>query len=340
MGHRMSSLGLAAICPLAPVLNEQHGSGISALKSSVFHALCAGDPSANTRLLALPADARQEVEHWRSAAGLYGPPDIHFKAMGETVVLEYRKAEKELEVALDGDGLSCSPDDPTCVSVGHLDMAWVHQFSDGTRVAYIGDIKKSQWTSVDGPETLQCHSYGMAYASQMACDGYTCGLYIAEDGVWNWSERYIELESVEAMKLLDVIIHAATNEGQPVMGPHCQNCYGRMHCPEYMLPPTEDQMSALSRMRPGEIDNAKALEALQLTLRGRDVFKAAYDNLKVFAERNGGIYDPESNKRWRPIQCRGRESVDLARLRSELGQEAEVFVRRGAPYNQMKWSKK
>ena len=336
----MSSLGLAAICPLAPVLGGQHGAGIAALKGSVFHALCAGEPDAIARLHSLPSDAIEEVESWRDAAGIYGPPNVHFEALGEKVVLEYSKAEKEIEVALDSDGVSCQPDAKDCVSVGHIDMAWVHEFRDGTRVAYIGDIKKSMWTSVGGPDTLQCHGYGFAYASKMGCDGHTCGLYIAEDGLWQWSANYIDHNSIEGHQLLDVVLRAAQNEGQPVMGPHCQNCYGRLHCPEYMLPPTEGELRALSVMCPGEISEPQALAALQLTLRGRDLFAAAYKTLKVYAERNGGIYDPDTGQRWRPIQCRGRESVNTAELRKVLGSEAERFVRRGAPYTQMKWSKK
>ena len=329
----MSSLGLAAICPQSPLLSATHGASIEALKGQTHHALCANDPKGARLLASLPESDRTEVLGWTK------PSPVSFKDRGETVVLDYDKAEHEIEVALDRHGMACKLDDPEVATVGHIDMAWVHEFRDKTRVAYIGDIKKTEWTTPDGPETLQCAAYGFAYASLMGCDGFVCGLYLASEGVWDWSGRYHDLNTTDSMRLLDVVLHAAANEGDAVFGTHCRNCWAKLHCPEFLLPAAlgESELRALTVNRPGTIQNNEALEALKFVMRCEPLLKQAKDTLKTFSERSGGIYDPETRKVWAATYCRGKESVDADLLREKLGPEAEKFFKRGNPYPRMSW---
>ena len=262
-GHRMSALPLASKCAQSALLSAAHGSSVLALKGQAAHARFAGQQDRYRQLRAkLSSTEALEVDSWER------PRDLSFKARGETVCLNYEQADKELEVAIDEDGLYCSATSERALSVGHLDMAWVHQFKDGTRVAYIGDAKKSAWTAVDGPDTLQASAYGFAYASKMACQGFVSRLWIYEDSRWLWSTQYHELESTETMDLLEIVLAAAGNtDGEAITGPHCWNCYGRLHCPEYLLPAASARelgvIAGLSDELPGGVSDADALRLIE-----------------------------------------------------------------------------
>jgi hypothetical protein len=183
----------------------------------VFHATCA-DPKGDY-LTELTTEEAKTVCQWRK------PVDA---PLDNGIVLKYEDAEKEIEVCLDEYG-DYTDDPEKALVIGHLDMAWV---LDGT--AYIGDIKKSEWTT-EGPETLQLHSYGMAYAQKHDCDNYVLGIWAAIEGRWTWSNQLFDL-TLGAASTWAKIARAASNEGEAVTGPHCRSCYARLHCPEHCLP--------------------------------------------------------------------------------------------------------
>ena len=167
-------------------------------------------------------------------------------------------------------------------------------------------------------------------------------MFLAEEGLWQWSNTVHDLDDDRTMTLLDTVLHAATNTGEPVFGSHCSNCWGRLHCPEFLLPAAlgETELGALAKTGPGELDGAGALKALLFYERVKSMLPRVKDTLEAFATRNGGIYDPDAKKYWAPVQSHGRESCNVARLRDGLGQEAEKYISQGAPYNQMRWVKK
>jgi hypothetical protein len=339
MGVRMSQLGNALYCPQSAKYSEERGDTILSRIGSAFHARCAGGEDAPGLLAGLPDDDRDAVLSWQP------PTDVVFVDKGEHVCLVYKESEKEIAVGLTELGLFCPEASPKALSIGHVDMVWVHEFKDGTRIAYIGDIKKTRWTTQDGPDTLQCAGYGFACASKYGCHGFCRGLYIADEGRWQWSEHCIMLDSSEGMALLETVLRAAANtEGPACTGAHCWNCWGRLQCPEHLLPAAVGEQSevfaAISKADPGTLDNDKALKLLQWSDAADKLAKVAKEAAKAFAARNGSIYDPTTGKHYCMVTYDGRESVSVARVRERFGEQAEEVIKRSKPFLSPKWLKR
>jgi hypothetical protein len=339
MGNRMSSLSVAQFCPAGPKYSEERGNTILSVKGSAFHAVCAGAREKDRLLAQLPSDDREEVLSWQR------PTDVVFKERNEHVCLVYAEADKELAVGLTEYGGYVPHGDPRSVSDGHLDMAWVHEFRDRTRVAYIGDIKKNRWTTPDGPDTLQCAGYGFAYAAKMGCSEFCRGLYIAEDGLWQWSGERVVVDSTEGYELLDRVIRAATNtDGPACTGAHCWNCWGRLQCPEWLLPAAvgehTPEFRAISKADPGTMTNDSTLKLLQWKKAAEQLIKHADGAIKAYVGRNGPVYDPATGKHYCLTKQQGRESVLVARVREAFGKEAEKVIIRGPPRPVARWLKR
>ncbi len=318
--NRMSSLPQAQYCGLAPRLGEQFGAGRPAAMSTAFHAMCAGDRSLLHRL----TDAeRKEVESWQPPPDLAMPPHV----------LKYAEADKELEVCLDAFGQACEPAD--AITVGHLDFGWHF----GT-TAYVGDIKKSRWTAADGTDLLQLHAYGMAYAQLRSCSAYVVGIWLPVDGEWIWTEEPVLLGSAEHARIWGEIRAAALNTSATgSTGPHCSSCYSRTHCPEWSLPaalaPTVLGPIVLGKMPSPE----EAGRLVKLLSTYDELADKAKRQLKVWVER-GELEVIDGAKKWVPVECKGRESIDREKLEAELGDGAARFVKRGANFEQMRWVKR
>jgi hypothetical protein len=319
---------MARFCGNASTLDS--GSGRAAAMSSAFHAQASGDPKAADMMARLTAEEREQVDKWQK------PEDV--SVMG--VVLRYQDAAKEVAVGLTADGRQVAPEDPDCVTPGHLDMGWV-VVSGGHRVAYVGDIKKTQWTTLDGPDSLQLIAYGFAWAIKNDCDAFACGIWQATEGKWHWGEL-IELGSPQAMVLWETVIAAAKNKGGDyATGTHCRGCYSRFRCPAHLVAP-----GAALDLRPltRELTKEDAPAVLQLLLQAQAaedaitvVVKAARDYAARF-----GLRDPETGKVYRPVVCQGRESLDQKKLKALVEQytEDDLFgecTKRGAPYEMWRW---
>lgn len=328
MGQRMSSLPIVQYCGPAGRLS-QLGAGRSAAMSTAFHALCAGAPNAQQLMDLLSEDELQEIMTWKR------PEDIQ---LSDAVTLRYDSAEKELEVAIDKFGAACDPKSKRAVSIGHLDFAWcidVH----GRRIAYVGDIKRSEWTTLDGPRSLQLVAYGLAYATMRDCEAFACGIWSASEGTWQWGEL-VEFGSPEAVVLAKRVVAAATNASEEYsMGAHCHGCYGRMRCQAWVLPPEVAQTSLAPLTEGGELSPEKALQLLLLLQQVEDTVDHAKKGLQAYANRIGGIRDAATGKVWRPTVCNGRESCSAASLRKQLGPEAEKYISPGKPYQRFAWTK-
>ncbi len=332
---RMSSLPLSQFCGASAALSAQHGAGRAAAVSTAFHARCAGSLDAPKLLALLTDEEREELEGW------HVPPDVVL----EGIVLRYADAEKELELALNRFGQPCEPQD--AITVGHLDFAWVHRFEGHpdpgqthARYAYVADIKRSRFTSTDGPESLQLHAYGWAFAKQNECEAYCTGIWVATDGEWQWSSEMVVFGTERANLIWERLRHAAENNtGEYATGPHCNNCYARLHCQEFLVPaaalvraglPTQDEIVLLEPAAAGallqKVDAASAmLEALKKTM------KAAVTSGKMSVTNGNG-------KKWVPVMHKGKESLDKDRVRELIGEEEFAgCMRRGASYPQMTW---
>lgn len=326
MTHRMSALPIVQYCAPAGALSQM-GAGRAAAQSTAFHALCCKAPNATELCTLLSEDEYQEILTWKA------PGDVD---LGKGVVLRYADAMKEFEVALNASGEYVPIDSPDAIVTGHPDMAWVVE-TPGMKIAYVGDIKRSEWTVSTGVESLQLHGYGLAVAGKFGCDAYAVGLWGAIEGRWQWSDL---IDLFDAGSIAQKVVAAAMNQSTEYnMGPHCRSCYGRLRCPAWLLPPelSNSKLAPLAQGG-GELTQENAHELLLLVQRFDDAAGAVKEALKAYAIQHGGIRDPKTGKVWRATICEGRESVSVATVRKVLGPDADKVIKQGKPYERFVWT--
>lgn len=310
-GNRMSSLPVTEYCGgYHKVLNP---SGRAAVLSTAFHARCAKAEDAEAKWHRLTPEEQAQVEEWHA-------PTV--AKLGDGTRLHYVDARTEMEVALTADGLAVNADDPKAISIGHIDMAWDYQ-----GVAYVGDIKKSEFTAE--VDSLQLAAYAFAYANAMNCGSICCGIWAATEGEWTWGP-IIDLDSEEALTLWLRVKHAILNVSDEYsVGPHCRKCYARWHCPAWMMPGWE-----LERFS-SEGPKGDQLAILLECQRAEDTIKRAKENLQQFA-REHGIRDGKG-KVYLPVATRGRETLDKDALAKVVN--LKDFTKRGSDYDVFRWVK-
>jgi hypothetical protein len=291
--------------------------------------MCEGDPEKIARALSLLTQKEiDEVKGWEK------PTEVTFDTGDK---LSYESAEKESFVGINARG-RFEVDPEKAIVVGTLDMAWVrHTGEQDHLTAYVGDIKKTRWTTLDGPESLQLAAYGFALAARESATHYCPGLWIAEDGEWRWGDL-VDLESSRAADIWGRIVHAAQNQGGEYRtGGHCSSCWSRLRCPAYLLPfERHDSLAVLSG---AELSNDKVLELLVTAQRAQAAVDVAVDFCKEYARRHG-IDDASTGKSFRAVQCQGRESVDTKKVLADIPDARERgWFKKGAPYDQMRWVK-
>lgn len=290
---------------MAPQTSQKAGAGRAAVQSRAFHALCAGEDDADQQIARLTPEERAELRAWKKP----GPVQLH-----NGITLDYDNAYKECTVALDAQG-NATNDESKALSVGHLDMAWVCQV-DGTLVAYIVDIKRTAFTSPDGPESLQLHAYGMAFAAKHGCTAYVPGLWLLDEGQYQWG-RMVDLYSLKAAGMLERVLAAASHDtGEYSTGSHCDRCYGRLHCPAWLLPVSDPESALAPLSEPGGITEDNELSVLLKYKAASDLLKRVKSTLEAYAERRGGIPDGEG-KVWRKVTSEGGERFDAKAFQKE-----------------------
>lgn len=334
MGNRMSSLNVARYCPKAPKLGAQYGAGRAALMGSAFHAMAAApnDPETHRLWCQLTEEEAVEVCRWRK------PDPIEL----ESETLRYDDSIREVALALNSVGGACEPDDPDCITVGHTDCAWVVE-RDWDRIAYVLDLKKTEWTVKTAPEkSLQLLAYGLAAAAKYGCDGFCVGIWACTEATYDWS-GIIMVDSDEARAAWELIKHAATHtEGEARTGSHCaDDCYGRLHCEEWLLPAalaTQDigALGSLVEGASGEMDNDRALSLALLSKRLEDLGKVLKDHMRAYARRHP-VIDEESGKRYAAITTKGRLSLDRAAVEREHPGLLAKYEKRGNDIVQVRW---
>jgi hypothetical protein len=299
----MSALPIAQYCGQAPRLSKVMGAGRAAATSRAFHAMCANEPDAANLFARLSTQEQKNTLSWKKPSTI---------VLGEGVSLDYESADKETEVCLAEDGRVCSPDDPDCMTVGHIDMAWV-RVVNGERVAFIGDIKKTAWTTTDGPDSLQLIAYAFAFAAMHDCVSFVCGIWNATDGEWTWGATY-SLYSLEAGEMWQRVVAAALNESEEYCsGPHCQGCYQRLGCPAHAIRGLEGtELAALST----GITKDNALDLLLKLKAAEQLVEKAMDTMKAWVRENGGISDGKG-KVYKPIRIAGRVSIDQEAMKRD-----------------------
>lgn len=325
---RPSALGVAEYCPTSVALSEQSGINREAVKSTAWHAKCAGN---DTLIGELPPSERAEVASYgvptnvtvpKSSAGPYADDD-------SCVDLEYDRADKELHVSLF--------DRDTLVTEGTLDFAWVVTLPDGRAWAFVADLKRNTWGIPDGPDCLQLAAYGHAYSHLRGCVGYTPGLWSGTDSEWTWGTP-VDLTSPEALDIWIRLKRAAKNDSRhlsgdkarAVTGEHCRHCYGRMRCPEWAM------LAVAGSTLPEAIDSTNAAQLLLAAQAAEEVAARTKESVKIFSERGGVVKDAATGKVYLPTLGRGREGLDKEALLAEYP-DAKRFWKKGKPILQFGW---
>jgi hypothetical protein len=324
--NRASSLGIAEFCGYSPQLSKRYNaSGRSALQGSYFHAIQSGAPSETLRAM-LTAEELEEVAEW------YPVADLEWQG----VKLRYADMEHELRIALDRCGGGYIPkedEDPDALSIGHLDMAKVIELDNGIRIAFVGDIKRSEYTTSDGPKTLQLAFYGTAYALLHQCDGYVPAIWAAVEGTWDVGQ-YVDLLSAEGLIVYQRLVHAATNT-EHATGAHCMGCWSRMHCEHHLLPAALAGSELAQFTEGNEVTTADAaLRAAQLADAYTEIGKLLKERVKAFASRQP-LIDSVSGKAYRRIECKGKRSGPSVKDLEAAGMTN--LIREGSPYDMWKW---
>ena len=331
LGHRMSSLPQSRYCGKSALLSAQYGSSLRALISQCYHAKCAASGNWRDMCDRLPADLRADVLSWE-------PPTVVEVPDQDGILreLDYGHAHTEVFVALNRLGFYVHPGDERAVTEGHLDMAWT---LEGCDCAFVADIKATRWTVLDYEDSLQLHAYALAYAQKMGLSHYRIGIWTTDQALWWWSRECVSLDSPEAARYKRAVVTAALNQGEAVTGPHCANCWGRLHCPEFLLPAalSEGPLRAICEGLEREPSDDEILDAVRRFCALKQLLTAAEPQLKALATRRT-VQDPASGKIWYGRMRKGREStISVKEMRERLGEDAEQYIQRGTPYPHFDW---
>lgn len=318
---------------MAPKLAAKGGAGRAAAMGSAFHARCA-DPDgqeAKDRWNRLSQEEQSEVESWIK------PTDI---VLEDGTILSYEHAKKEVPLGLTELGTYAPKGTTGNVTEGTCDLYWVVE-QGGVRIAYVPDIKRSEYTVADGPRSLQILGYALAVASLEKCHGYCAGIWAAKEGTWSWGDLYLYGRDDDAiMEHWERIKAAALNDSEELSsGPHCQGCYGRKRCPAWMLPPELIGTSLAPFAEEGmAITSDQAVNLIGLVKRAEDMAATVKKLLQAHV-KDGGVISDGKGKEWRPVVCQGRVGLDAKLLEKEQPDVFKKYYKPGAPYEQWRWLK-
>jgi hypothetical protein len=337
MTNRMSILDTSLYCPQAGRLSAQYGAGVDAAAGRCYHARCAGDPRWRDILTRLPEDQQARVAtlvpvpHTLTVPAPKGCP---IWSPGVPLELPPEKAKYEQEVSM-AVGLGLDGSDEL---VGHPDRYWISATSPLGSVAFVLDLKMSHWTCPNGTNSLQLQAYGFAVAFAHGCQWFVPIIWSATEGALDVGKA-VDTASVEGEETLRRIESAALNtEGDAVAGAHCQHCYARLHCPEYLAPASCAETALGPAVTMTIQDNAAALDCLRSYEALCDLAELAEKNLRIYAERTGGIVDIQSGQTWGPGAVAGRVSFDRAAAES-AGLDLSPYMKQGKPSQQYRWRK-
>lgn len=308
MANRMSSLPITQFCSAAGVLGRKHGSGRAAAMSTAFHALCAEEKGAELLFNRLTDEEKTEILTWNK-------PEDYTTTTGE--VLKYADAVKEEVVGFTKELVSSVDESSKSDCIGHMDMCWVVDGPPHRRkTVYVGDIKKSEWSSPDGPNSLQMMAYGIGAVLKYKADAFCCGHWVVSESRWHWGQVW-DWSGIDTARQVDVVLAASWNtDGEYSTGPHCRGCWDRLHCKEYLLPVSNPKSALAPMSKPGGITKDNAYQCLSNYKAAEDFLKAVKQNLQAWAERNGGIHDG-AGKVWGPGSGRNGVRLDTKALEKD-----------------------
>lgn len=328
---RPSSLSIAERCELAPVLAEEFPTTNANIERGnlvdlqVSRRLLGGAPATDPDALAVLAWITETL----GFTGAEGFPQ-------ETIAL-------------------VDPDSGEVLTEGTADYAHV---KDGL-VTIVDYKKREQYFAgrlADPDENMQLHAYGLAWALRYGANAYRTVILLFGDGevqpIWStncytavpWGEG---VNATPWLPYLDRIRAVQARKGEraakglgrprPTEGPHCVQCYQRLHCPAWMYPAAEGGTQLAPLAKPGGITKDNAGPLLLYVLAVREAADRAQEMLKAFAMENGGQI-VVGERKWKPVTMPGRKSgPSVAELEANnLGH----LVRQGQPYQQWRMTKR
>lgn len=340
MPNRCSSLPIAQFCGQAPKLQATAGAGRAAAMGSAFHARCSEEPGWELRWSRLAEAEQTEILTWHKPTDTVLEVDVG-ASQPWVRVLRYVDATKEFPLGLDAAGNFVEKGDPTAVTMGTCDFFWIVDVPNVGRIAYVPDIKRSEWTVADGPDSLQILAYAFAVMSKFDCDGFVAGIWGAKEGTWWWGPMLTWNHNAPAlMTILRRIVAAGTNDSPDyAVGQHCSGCYGRTHCPAWLLPPELAESSLAPFTVPGMVtSHAEAVQLVRLVKRAEDTAELASKLLREHVRQHGPIQDIEAGKQWGPITTRGKPSFNKTQFEKDYPEKAQEYITPGAPYEQFRWT--
>lgn len=290
---RPSSLTLAEHCELAPVLASEYPETNANIERGntvdreVSRELLGGDEATDPDAVACIA--------WLKTEGINGTAPLGFLAVQETVGL-------------------CDPETGELITRGTPDIVFIWE----NRV-YVIDLKKREQyfagrlTDVD--RSLQLHAYAQAWAIRAGATSYKLAYLLFGDGEASflWSQVF---EMAESRNFLDrmrrIVDKSNANAARgtrptPTMGPHCTQCYQRLHCPSWLLPAYEGESGALTVLTsPGGLTRDNAGTALMAVMAMEEMAEKAKEILKAFATDNGPIV--MGDRQWGPVTMPAKRS--------------------------------
>jgi hypothetical protein len=303
---RPSSLQIAEVCDLAPVLAEEFPG--TSRDIDYGHAV---DQQACRELL---TGARAEN------------PDAHACAwwIGEHL----RNIQVQVPVELH------DPVTGELLSRGTPDVVGDDVRDD---VLTVVDMKKrDQWFAgylAPADSNLQLHAYALAEMQARGRDRYRLCLLLFGEGAVEpaWSSSTFEVQdSLPILDRIRAICRRPREHGirpKGVSGPHCMGCFQRRHCPHWMLPATAAGSELAPLAKPGGLTRENAERVLLAWMQARELCEQVKAALEEFATRDGAIRVGE-DKEWGPQVVRGRRSVSVKDL-EEAG--LDQFIRKGEP---------
>jgi len=331
--HRMSALPFTQYCAKAGHLSGDY-SGSSARLSTAFHMMTAKTDRWEEFVARLSDEDEAEIKTWKI------PAEVD---LGNGTVLRYEDAEKEVAMGLTADLGYCDINSAKAVTRGHMDHGWVVDYG-GERWVYCPDIKRSEWTVVDGPKSLQIAAYGFAFAAKHDADVFVPGIWAATEGTYWWGEP-VRLASVEAIRLGKRVLAAAQNvpskDNMYTLGAHCTGCYGRERCPSYLIP-MEHANSTLGPFAANRLDKPltpeEALNILILAKRAKETVEVVEREVKERVRRGLKVIDPQTGLQYGVVHSRGREGLSKALIEA-AGLDPAKFMERGKEFDSFRWVK-
>ncbi len=320
---RPSSLTLAEHCELAPVLASEYPETNANIERGntvdreVSRELLGGDEATDPDAVACIA--------WLKTEGINGTAPLGFLAVQEAVSL-------------------CDPETGELITRGTPDIVFIWE----NRV-YVIDLKKREQyfagrlTDVD--RSLQLHAYAQAWAIRAGATSYKLAYLLFGDGEASflWSQVF---EMAESRNFLDrmrrIVDKSNANAARgtrptPTMGPHCTQCYQRLHCPSWLLPAYEGESGALTVLTsPGGLTRDNAGTALMAVMAMEEMAEKAKDILKAFATDNGPIV--MGDRQWGPVTMPAKRSGPTLKELEALG--LMHLIKPGKPFQSWRIGKR